>query len=103
MSGGRVKVKLGRKTIEVPVYEDSRATLKLADLVNERLKAIEAESGRIDTQAFALEAAFAYAAEAQALADTAGADRVEMLKELERLSKAIDKLVREFRRTGSKD
>ncbi len=93
-----MKVKLGGKTVEVPVYRDSRATLKLAERLNERLKAIEAKSSRIDTQAFALEAAFTFAAEAQRLADNADADRVTTLKELDRLSKAIDKLVREFHR-----
>ncbi len=98
MTAPRVKVKLAGKTVEVPIYKDPRATLKLADTLNERLKAIEAESGRIDTHAFALEAAFACAAEAQALADAAEADRVETLKELERLGKAVDKLTREFRR-----
>ena len=97
MSGPRVKVKLGGKTVEVPVYRDSRATLKLAERLNERLKAIEAASGRIDTQAFALEAAFAFAAEAQRLEDDSEADRTATLKELDRLSKAIDKLVREFK------
>lgn len=98
MSDGRMKVKLGGKTVEVAVYRDTRHTLRLAESVNERLKAIEAESGRIDTQAFALQAAFASAAEAQYHIDNAEADRAEMLKELDRLSKAVDKLSREFRR-----
>ncbi len=98
MIGPRMKVKLGGKTVEVPLYRDSRATLKLAERLNERLKAIEAQSGRIDTQAFALEAAFTFAAEAQRLGDDADADRVTTLKELERLSKTIDRLVREFKR-----
>jgi cell division protein ZapA (FtsZ GTPase activity inhibitor) len=99
MSNARMKVKLGGKTVEVPVFKDTRATLRLAEVVNEKLKAIEAESGRIDTQAFALETAFAYAAEAQSLADAADAHRVEVLKEFDRLSKSMDKLVREFRQT----
>lgn len=98
MSGGRMKVKLGGKPIEVPVYKDTRHTLRLAESINARLKAIEAESGRIDTQAFALEAAYACAAEAQQIIDNAEAGRAEMLKELDRLSRAIDKLTREFRR-----
>ena len=97
MSGPRVKVKLGGKTVEVPIYRDMKATQKLAERLNERLKTIEAESGRIDTQAFALEAAYRFAAEAQRLEDDASADRTETLKELDRLSKAIDKLTREFR------
>jgi len=97
MNTPRVKVKLGGKSVEVPVYRDNLATLKLAALINERLKAIESQSGRIDTQAFALETAYAFAAEAQRLTDEADADRVSTLKELDRISKAIDKLSREFR------
>lgn len=94
---GRMKVKLGGKQVEVEVYKDTRHTLRLAESVSARLKAIESASGRIDTQAFALEAAFASAAEAQHLIDNAEADRAEMIKELDRLSRAVDKLTREFR------
>ena len=97
MTDPRMKVKVGGKTLEVPVFKDARTTLKLAEALNERMKFIEAASGRIDTQAFALEAALAFAAQAQALAESADADRVETFKELERLSRAVDKLVREFR------
>jgi cell division protein ZapA (FtsZ GTPase activity inhibitor) len=95
---GRMKVKLGGKQVEVRVYRDTRHTLRLAESINARLKAIESESGRIDTQAFALQAAFAAAAEAQDIIDNAEGERTEMLKELDRLSKAVDKLTREFRR-----
>jgi len=97
MSTPRIKVKLGGKSLEVPVYRDMRATQKLIERLNQRLKDIEAQSGRIDTQAFALEAAYTFAVEAQRLADDVEAERHETVKELDRLSKAVDKLVREFR------
>lgn len=97
MSTPRIKVKLGGKSLEVPVYRDMRATQKLIERLNQRLKEIETAGGRIDTQAFALEAAYTFAAEAQRLHDDVEAERHEMVKELDRLSKAIDKLVREFK------
>ncbi len=98
MSPARVRVKLAGKTIEVPVYGDSHATQQLAARVNARIKEIEERSGRIDTQAFALEAALAFAAELKAVQEAADGDRKAMFAELDRLSKEIDKLVREFRR-----
>jgi cell division protein ZapA (FtsZ GTPase activity inhibitor) len=97
MSTPRIKAKLAGKSLEVPLYRDMRATQKLIERLNQRLKEIETSSGRIDTQAFALEAAYTFAAEAQRLLDDAEAERHETVKELDRLSKAIDKLVREFK------
>ncbi len=97
MSPARVKVKLAGKTIEVPVYGDSQLTQKLAARVNARIKEIEQRSSRIDTQAFALEAALAFAAELQHVQDESDADRNTVYAELDRLSKTVDKLIREFR------
>lgn len=86
------------KAIEVPVYGDSQLTQKLAARVNARIKEIEQRSGRIDTQAFALEAALAFAAELQEVEDAADEDRKAMFAALEGLSREIDKLTREFER-----
>jgi cell division protein ZapA (FtsZ GTPase activity inhibitor) len=100
MSPARVKVKLAGKTIEVPVYGDSQLTQRLAARVNARIKEIEERAGRIDTQAFALEAALAFAAELQQLQNESEADRKTIYAELDRISKTVDKLAREFRKTN---
>lgn len=97
MSPARVKVKLAGKTIEVPVYGDSQLTQKLAARVNQRLKEIEERADRIDTQAFALETALAFAAELEEVREESNADRKAMLAELDRLSKTVDKLIREIK------
>ena len=97
MSPARVKVKLAGKTIEVPVYGDSQLTQKLAARVNQRLKEIEQRAQRIDTQAFALETALAFAAELEEVRGESEADRKAMLAELDRLSKTVDKLIRELK------
>ena len=98
MSPARVRVTLAGKTIEVPVYGDSHLTQQLAARVNARIKEIEERAGRIDTQAFALEAALAFAAELQEIEESAEEDRKSTYAALDRLSKEIDKLTREFRR-----
>ena len=96
MKGDRIEVKVGGKTVSVPVYQDRRTTLRLVQRLDAKLKEIEAESPRIDTQAFALEAALAFAAE---LADTETlheTESKEVFKELDQISKELDLLVREF-------
>ncbi len=92
----RIKVQIGGKSIHVPVYRDRETTLRLVRRVNERLKAIEADSDRIDTQAFALEAALSFAAELDAAEADMEAEQTEIFNELDRLSKTVDKLVREY-------
>ena len=97
MSPARIKVKLAGKTIEVPVFGDSQLTQKLAARVNARIKEIEQRADRIDTQAFALEAALAFAAELETVREESEADRKAVYAELDRLSRSVEKLIREFK------
>ena len=85
----RVEVKIGGKTIQVDVYQDKETTLRLAALVNKRIKQIEGQNDRIDTQAFALEAALSFAAQGEAAETGRKEDSKEMMIELERLSGAL--------------
>jgi cell division protein ZapA (FtsZ GTPase activity inhibitor) len=95
--GERVKIKLGGRTLSVPLYRDMDTTIGIAKQVSERLKAIEKGSDRIDTQAFALEAAMSFAIEA-AESQTAGEeDAREMLLQMDALSKELADLIREYR------
>jgi cell division protein ZapA (FtsZ GTPase activity inhibitor) len=98
MTPARVRVTLAGKTIDVPVHGDTQATQKLVARVNARIKEIEQRAGRIDTQAFALEAALDFAAELHRVEQEAEADRKSLYNELDRLGKQLDKLTREFRR-----
>lgn len=96
MIGEGIRVRVGGKSITVPLYGDRRATLRLVKRVNERLEEIEKKHPRIDTQAFALEAAVAFAAElaeAEALHEE---ETTEVFNDLDSLSKSVDALIREY-------
>lgn len=57
-----LRIEIGKRTIEVPVQDNEESTRAIAKMVNERFAEIEAGSSRIDTQVFALQAAFDFAA-----------------------------------------
>ena len=92
----RTKVRIAGKTITVPVYHDRRTTLRLVKLVDDRIKEIEKANDRIDTQAFALEAALSFAAELAEAEKTHEKETTEVFNDLDRLSKTLDELVREY-------
>ncbi len=93
----RTKVRIAGKTITVPVYQDRRTTLRLVKLVNERIEEIEKSSERIDTQAFALQAALSFAAELAGAQEDHEHESTEVYNDLDRLSKTLDELTREYR------
>ena len=97
MNDERIEVKLGGKTVSVPIYRDRRTTLRLVRRVTEKLKQIEADSPRIDTQAFALDAALSFAAESAQAEILRESESKEVFKELDHISRELDALVREFR------
>jgi cell division protein ZapA (FtsZ GTPase activity inhibitor) len=63
MSPDTIQAKVGGVTLALPIYHDEKTTLDIVDAVNNRLAEIEKGSIRIDTQAFALQAAIHFAAE----------------------------------------
>ncbi len=92
----RIKVRIAGKNISVPVYRDRRTTLQLAKRLDERIQEIEKASDRIDTQAFALEAAIAFAAELADAEQEHEDETAEVFRDMDRLSETLDKLVREY-------
>lgn len=96
MSPAQIEVKLGGICLSVPVYRDPHTTHRLVAEVNQRLKEIEKKSKRIDTQAFALQAALSFAAaldKAKALQED---ETKNTLLELGHLSKSLQQLITEF-------
>lgn len=87
-----VVVSLGNMNLRVPIYGSRSETIKLADRVNERLRAIEDRSERIDTQAFALEAALFFAAEAEQLRRAIEKAHEETETEIQEMTKAVSAL-----------
>jgi len=71
------------KKVQIPIYQDLKETQRIADLVTERMKKIEVDAERIDTQAFALQAAFEFATEMLAAQEELEADQRELLKALD--------------------
>ena len=92
----RTKVRIAGKTITVPVYRDRRTTLRLAKRLDERIQEIEKAGSRIDTQAFALEAAISFAAELADAEQEREEETTQVFNDLDSLSKTLDELAREY-------
>jgi cell division protein ZapA (FtsZ GTPase activity inhibitor) len=89
-----LQVKIGGKTVSVPIYRDEQTTLSLVELVNRRLQEIEETSPRVDTQAFALQTAYAFAADLARLEAAASAEEGELVQALSRLQTAFDDVLK---------
>ncbi len=96
-----IRLSLGNLTLDVPVHGSRAQTIKLADRVNEQLRLIEGQSSRIDSQAFALQAALHFAAEAERVERLADqlqreheAETREMIRAVESLTTALREILR---------
>ena len=85
ISGPRIDVKIGGRTFTVPRLRDQ-----------DRLKQIEAKSPRIDTQAFAIEAAMSFALDHLEAEETLESETKEMMLALSELSKELQSICRDF-------
>lgn len=80
------------KKIQIPIYQDLKETQRIADLVTERIRRIEADAERIDTQAFALQTAFEFATEMLALREENDQDQRELIKALDGILAHLNQL-----------
>lgn len=96
ISGPRVDVRIGNRTFSVPRLKDDDTTYHIAKLLQVRLQEIEARADRIDTQAFAIEAAMAFAFNLLESEETLEAETKEMMSELSKLSKKLTDICLEF-------
>lgn len=92
-----MEVTVGGRKIIVPVYRDKETTRRIAHDLNQRLNVIEKGSKRIDTQVFALEAAFALATELAKAEQTKTSDNSEMLVALDQLRESLESLLEDHR------
>jgi len=90
----RIKVKIGGRVYEVPVYEDKDHTMTLAKDLQKRLERIEKKSDRIDTQGFTIEAAMELLADLYEARDDLRAQETEYLSELDTLDTELTRLVK---------
>ncbi|MCC6487668.1 MAG: cell division protein ZapA [Candidatus Hydrogenedentes bacterium] len=84
-----IQVKLGGKTVQVPVFQDEKTTLQIVASVNARLRDIEESSTRVDTQAYALQAAYLFAVDSIRAGQAADEGDAELLKNLVRIQVAL--------------
>jgi len=89
---GTMRVTLGNMPLDVPIHRDEDTTLALVERVNKRLKAIEAQSPVIDSQRFALLAAYAFVIEASQCEEEVG----EMAAVFEELDGELSKILGEL-------
>lgn len=88
-------VKIGRITVSVPVHVDEEQTLRLVDRLNRKLAEIEESSTRIDSQAFAIQLAYAFAVEAEEQKAARTEDEHEVIRRLSDFHDRLREIVRE--------
>jgi hypothetical protein len=91
-----LQVKIGKATLKVPVCVDEPTTLAVAQQISDRLKEIEDHATRIDTQAFALQAAYEFAVDAYLVRKEQDRDAHELAKSLEAIASRLRDLTKEF-------
>ncbi len=96
INGPRIDIKMSNRTINVPILKDKDTTYHIAKLVQERLDSIEENSKRIDTHAFAIEAAMSFAYAQLDAEDELKANTNDLMKELLNLSKALESITNDF-------
>ncbi len=88
-----MKVTIARTTIQVPVVVDEETTLKLVEQITDRIAAMEAHANRIDSQAFALQAAFGFAADLHFAKEDHAEETREVTLALQRLIDTLGEIL----------
>lgn len=96
MSDSKIEVTLAGVRLNIRPYGDPETTRRAAQEVTRLLREIEARSNRIDTQAFALEAALALAAELELKDQDQVRETKELLVAFDRLTESLRKILDEF-------
>ena len=90
-----IDVQISGRTLRVPVVDTPAQTKKIAAIVTKRLEEIEAESDRIDTHAFALQAAFSFVAEAYLEQEASSDANTDFFEALQNLSAELAEILQE--------
>lgn len=86
MSGPLTYVQIAGLNLRVPKFRSEEATNALVERVNAKLKDLESHSTKVNTQAFALQAAYEFAVEVAELKEAYAVTEtrfVESIKEIE--------------------
>ena len=80
-----IDVTIANKRVRVPVCGDPATTEKVAEKVTRRVHQIEEDYGRVNTQEYALRAAFEFAAELEALHSARAEETRALTKRLQQI------------------
>ena len=100
---GHMRLRLGNANVTVPIYQTKARTAEIVEALTQRLKAIEATSDRIDTQAFALQLAFEFAVRAAEAERVAEEETRDMARAMDRFLASLRALVQATREGGGDD
>jgi len=93
MNGTHVEARIANVKLRLPIYRDKQTTLEIADELTARIAEMEEKAGRVDSQAFALQAAFAYAVELRAEQDERDRDTRDLLKMLDGIAGQLRRVI----------
>jgi cell division protein ZapA (FtsZ GTPase activity inhibitor) len=98
--GERLRVTIANRSVDVTICGDAETTERLAREVTARFREIEADSARIDTQAFALQTAYTYAVELQEAQQQASEDTRDLVKALDVIASRLRDLLEVLESSG---
>lgn len=93
MTERHVEAAVGGMRLRVPVCCDPETTQAVVEAVNRRLKEIELKSDRVDSQRFALLAAYSFASDLQKCHMDDEDETRSLLKILDRINDALAQLI----------
>jgi len=88
-----IAVAIGRTKVRMPVIESREFTEAIARRVTERLAEMEEKAERVDTQGFALRAAFEFAAEAALLREEQRDTERDLVRAIDGIADRIGRIV----------
>lgn len=93
MTDHTMEVQVGNLNLKIPIYMDENTTRLLVQRVNQRLREIERQSTKIDSHAFALQAALSFAAEAEDRKLDSDEDSRELMAQLDQMNESLEDLL----------
>lgn len=84
-----IELKIGNRPLRVPICGDEVTTRRIVREVNDRLKQIENEGGRVDTLSFALRVAVSFASDLHRARAEQAQDNKELLVALHEIVESL--------------
>lgn len=99
MTDGRmIRVRVANQSIDLPILGDEANTRRLAKQIDERIKDIENDLGRVNSQSNAIQAACEYAYAADLSREDSKRDQDELGVALERIATRLRRLAEDTKK-----